>query len=346
MTVCTSQDDLVEAPERRTSNTGALQQSEILVPAVTAERTRFGEMAEALSDTVARTPVGRPTYEVDRRRTRTTKPHGTTGPELKRLSGALRFMEQNCRARRGSLWWATTANGTPRSSIAEIWKRITRLQGRHNIPAYSATTFETRGGLHAHIAFIGNRAIEQAMRRSAFGQMIKVNPVSDRTKLAKYLAKERTPQAGYRRGHMLGGRLKGSHRLDGGGDRVRLSRQLARDAIAAGAVEPWQRTNAKRSVGRKPYRPRRLSRRSPRPAGQIPLLPEIERPVSRLRDFGGGVVPPAVAMEIEFRRRRRGLSQRQLGAKIGRSQGQIANALRGHDPLSSWAVNRLREILP
>jgi len=30
---------------------------------------------------------------------------------------------------------------------------------------------------------------------------------------------------------------------------------------------------------------------------------------------------------------------------IGRSQGQYANAIRGHDPISGAAVNRLREIL-
>jgi hypothetical protein len=82
---------------------------------------------------------------------------------------------------------------------------------------------------------------------------------------------------------MLGGRLKGSHRLPGGGDRVRLSRGLERDAIDAGYVAPWQHTNAKRSTERKPYRLRRLShRKAPRLAGQLSLFPEIERP---FRDF-------------------------------------------------------------
>jgi transcriptional regulator with XRE-family HTH domain len=56
-------------------------------------------------------------------------------------------------------------------------------------------------------------------------------------------------------------------------------------------------------------------------------------------------VPPAVAVEIEFLRRQRGLSQREIAAKIGRSQGQLASALRGHDPISGAAINRLRDIL-
>jgi len=152
----------------------------------------------------------------------------------------------------------------------------------------------------------------------------------------------------YRRELVLGGRLRGSHRLDGGGDRVRLSRDLERDAISAGYVEPWQHTNARRSAERKRYSPRgtqRLRRTAPRLAGQAPLLPELNRPVARLREFGGGFVPPAVRVEIEWRRQQIGLSQAQLASLIGRSQGQLANALRGHDPISGAAVNRLREAL-
>src|ERR1700740_2329029 len=42
------------------------------------------------------------------------------------------------------------------------------------------------------------------------------------------------------------GRIPGSHKLEGGGDRVRLSRELERDAVDAGLVGEWQRTNAKR----------------------------------------------------------------------------------------------------
>jgi predicted XRE-type DNA-binding protein len=75
------------------------------------------------------------------------------------------------------------------------------------------------------------------------------------------------------------------------------------------------------------------------------LFPELEKPVSRLRQFGGGTVPPAVALETEFIRKQKGLSQRQLATLIGRSQGQYANAVRGHDRISAFAVNRLRDVL-
>ena len=270
-----------------------------------------------------------------------------TGPELNRLNNALRFMELYCRPKR-SLWWLHTDKGTPRATIADIQKRITRLQVEYGLRPYNVTAFETRGGLHAHITFIGNREIAERLKGSAvFGEFIQVDLLSDPAGVArKYLAKERTPQAGYGRESVLGGRIRGSHRLEGGGDRVRLSRDLERDAISNGYVENWQRTNARRSAERKSYRLRRLyPHKAPRPAGQLPLLPELSRPVARLREFGGGFVPPAVAMEIEFRRRQLGLSQLELATSIGRSQGQLANALRGHDPISAKVMNRLREIL-
>jgi Helix-turn-helix len=270
-----------------------------------------------------------------------------TGPELNRLSGAVRFMELY--SKRG-LWWLHTNKGTARYTIAAIQKRITRLQVEHGLRPYNVTTFETRGGLHAHIVLIGNREVVERLKSStAFGELVQVDPAPDPGSLArKYLAKERTPQAGYARQHVLGGRLRGSHRLDGGGDRVRLSRDLERDAIDAGYVEHWQHANARRSAGRKPYSPRltqRLRKTAPRPGGQTPLFPEFERPVSRLREFGGGFVPPAVRVEIEWRRQQLGLTQDQLAAMIGRSQGQYANAIRGHDPISGIVVNRLRDIL-
>ena len=272
--------------------------------------------------------------------------HGLTGPELERLSGLGRFMELSC-PRRCRLWWLITDKGSTRAFVAAVQKRITKLQRQRRLLAYNATIFESGGGLHANILFVGNIDIAGRLKASAtFGHRIEVKPVTDLHGLVReYLAKERTPQAGYGREHMLGRRRKGSHRLPGGGDRVRLSEDLKRDAIAAGFVEAWDRTYARRSEERKSYPPRRLTRRAPREAGQLVLLPEIERPVSRLRHFGGGKVPPAVALEIEHLRIRRGLSQRELAARIGVSQGQYANARRGHDPLSAFAVNRVREAL-
>ena len=179
--------------------------------------------------------------------TRTTKTWGITGSELNRLSAAVRFMKLDCHSSRTRLWLLTTDSDTPRFLIAAIWKRITRLQTVFRLPPYSVITFEGRNGLHAHIVFIGTTEIARRLKASRqFGGVIDVRRVTDPHGLFKYLAKERTPQAGYRREHVLGGRLNGSHRLEGGGDRVRLSRQLERDAIDFGYVKPWRHTYAKR----------------------------------------------------------------------------------------------------
>lgn len=279
---------------------------------------------------------------------RTTAPHGMTRQEIDRLSGASHWMQSYLRSRGdGELYYLTTAKGVSRSEVAAIQKRINRLQHDHVFYTYNAWCFETRPKLHAHFLFVGNSAIAAALKRSTFGNSITIGRVYDLHKLVNgYHAKERTPQAGFGREHRLGGRIPGSHKLDGGGDRVRLSRELERDAIEAGLVEPWQRTNAKRKPDRKGYRLRGSgsAARSARLSGQIPLFPEM-KPIARLQAFGGGYIPRAVAAEIEFRRRQRGLSQRQLGALVGRSQGQLANALRGHDPISSAVVNRLRDAL-
>jgi hypothetical protein len=258
-------------------------------------------------------------------------------------------MDRHCSSRAGRirrrLQYLVTAKGTDRSVIDAIQSRITKQQGKLDLPAWRLTVFERGGDLHANMIFVDTGEIAAHLRRSTFADRIKIKPVTDAPGLVRYLSKERTPQAGFRRSHLLGGRVSGSHPLPGGGDRVCASRELERDLLEGGHAAPWDRTNARRSTGRKPYRPRQLTARAPRPAGQLVLLPEVDRPVARLRHFGGGYIPASVAREIEFRRGQRGLSQRELGKLIGRSQGQLANAIRGHDPISATAVNRLRDAL-
>jgi Helix-turn-helix len=245
----------------------------------------------------------------------------------------------------GGLWYLTTAKGTSRDTIAKIQKRIHRLQHDRDFYAYSAWLFETRPKLHAHFLFVGDSAVVERLERGTFGDIILIEPVYDLPGLVNgYQAKERTPQAGFGRKRQLGGRITGSHKLEGGGDRVRLSRELELDAIEQALVEPWQRTNAKRKADRKEYRKRPLTARAPRLSGQILLFPDM-RPVARLQAFGGSYIPRAVADEIEFRREQRGLSQDELASLVGTSQGHLANALRGHDPISARVVNRLRDVL-
>lgn len=221
---------------------------EVLVPSAFRNPERLRDIGQPVSGAAARRIAEPASYVVDGGPQRTAARHGLSGAEIERLSGAIRLMEAYQR-RRSGLWWVTTDKGCSREIIADIGKRITRLQAEYGLPRYGVTVFECRGGLHAHVIYIGTQKIAQRLTSSAaFGGIIKVARVPDPNGLAcKYLAKERTPQAGYRRQHLLGGRIRGSHRLEGGGDRVRLSRNLERDAIEAGHVKSWRHTNAKRN---------------------------------------------------------------------------------------------------
>jgi hypothetical protein len=69
-------------------------------------------------------------------------------------------------------------------------------------------------------------------------------------------------------------------------------------------------------------------------------LPSATRPWR-----ANGARPTLPGNDSEQRARVGSTSQTQLASLIGRSQGQPANALRGHDPISGAAVNRLREVL-
>lgn len=222
---------------------------------------------------------------------RTTAVHGMTGAEVERCSDAIHFMSLHCQRRRSSLWWLTTDKGTSRDKISAIGKRITKLQRRFFLPAYSLTVLETRSALHAHIVFVGNRKIADRLSQSkVFGCEIAVAPVPKPDRLARtYLVKERTPQAGYRRQHLLGGRIPGSHRLDGGGDRVRLSRDLEAESIAGGFLKPWRHSNARRNHQRKPYQ-RRDKRSSAGPLQPIaPTSAANEATLASLESTEGNI---------------------------------------------------------
>ena len=97
---------------------------------------------------------------------KTTEPHGISGQEIKRFDGVVHFMKKHCTGGR-QLWWVSVAHGSSREFIDKVWKRITNLQRDNRLPPYRAMTLEARGGLHAHIAFVGNRNIADRLKGSA-----------------------------------------------------------------------------------------------------------------------------------------------------------------------------------
>ena len=239
-----------------------------------------------------------PSSIVDRlsKQSRTVAPHGMTGAEIDRFSGAGHRMQRYLRDRSisaGELWYLTTAKGcVPRDGCQDP-------EADYIAFSTSATSTPTAPGASRHGQSSTPISYSSAtlrwssdLRRGAFGEIIQIKPVYDLPGLVNgYQAKERTPQAGFGRKRQLGGRITGSHRLEGGGDRVRLSRELELDAIEQALVEPWQRTNAKRKADRKEYRKRPLTARAPRLCWSDPALSRMSKPVARLQAFGGGYIP-------------------------------------------------------
>jgi hypothetical protein len=116
-----------------------------------------------------------------------------------RLDAAVHFM--GLHDAHAELWLLSTTNkNTDRDTIADLQKRVTQLQGRYRLRLYNATTFETAGGLHAHIIFIGIAALAEQLKASKrFGEIIDVRRVTDPQGLVKYLAKERDRRPWWRR---------------------------------------------------------------------------------------------------------------------------------------------------
>jgi hypothetical protein len=195
---------------------------------------------------------------------RTTAPHGIHQDEMRRLSGSCQYLL----TQRRWLWWFTIGDGIQqlppgeaRAIVDDFLKMLATMQKQEGLRQYYVVVWHCTKGMHANIICLANRRILDALKESArFGKYLYREWIYDIHGLAKYLSQEMTPQA-YRAFGRRIDRKDGSHQLPGGGDRVRLSSALKADAIAAGYVTRWKRTNAKRKPpeARKPpkdYRPR------------------------------------------------------------------------------------------
>lgn len=242
-----------------------------------------------------------------------------------------------------------------RAVAAAFRARIVREQARANLPAVWLQVWEAASGLHANVVFAANPVIVAALRRSvtlkpylrgenALRECFDVDRL-----VGSYLTKERRPNV--KGGSWLGTRRKGQHRLgEGGGDRVSVSEALRAELVASGKVQPWKRTYVRRLPKAQPPAP------EPTPVVRLvvsnAVVPEPvqlsmfgDRPVSRLADYGGGIMSAAVAHEVEWHRRRLGMTQDRLAASIGISRPQLTNALHERFGLSRWAAARLRDFL-
>lgn len=167
-----------------------------------------------------------------------------------------------------------------RKTSGEVKSWLVQEQGRSKIPQYWLEVLEVTGGLHSNLVFPANRKIVAKMRKkwpNLFKRKKSIRWVYDWHRLAYgYLAKECTQDAYVKFTKRI--KKTGTHYIDGGGDRVRLSRALKRDALAAKAITPWTTTNAKRSQRKNLHKPAlpkatTLENWLPLPASTEPGLP-------------------------------------------------------------------------
>jgi len=154
----------------------------------------------------------------------TTEPHGLSVAEGKRLNEAAHFVER----RSGSIFVTIGIEADCRELGDKIKNHVVALQRRHDCPAYWLEVLEPSPRLHSHLIVAAPkghmRALIESLRASSvFGSEVNAKRVSDMAGLTNYLSKFATPQAAWKRDFR---RVTGSHRMEG--DRVRLSRELAR----------------------------------------------------------------------------------------------------------------------
>jgi hypothetical protein len=185
-------------------------------------------------------------------RGRTAKPHGIDGPEYRRLSEGTHAI-----ASRGPAIFVSLAgrseNDATRVLADKLKNHIRTFNRRNYAPAFWVEIWETKPGPHFHLIAAAPRRMREALCRSVnasrlLGDLL-ATPVWSMTGLVPgYFREEATPQAWHGAGRNFR-RRKGSHRLPGGGDRVRLSPELAAELRLAGLLEPYRRTNARRAIG-------------------------------------------------------------------------------------------------
>lgn len=242
---------------------------------------------------------------------------------------------------------------------------IVRYQMRAGLPQHWLRVIETTSGLHAHIAFPATPAIVKSLRGSRTfrpylkdgEKAVQLHTRRELDRLCGYLIQEGTVQAAY--AHRLGrseGKRSFPYPAAALGDRVKASPAMQQDA--ADYLRPFKATNSSwkpPALDKRKNRPERAASIAepiilPKPqalklVGQLALNLDEPKPSERLTARCGGVLPPVAAIELEFRRHRAGLTQRELAARSGISQPQIANALAGRRALSRQARQRLLEVL-
>ena len=284
----------------------------------------------------------------------TARVHGITPPEIRHISDGFHRMRTVAHDNGWRGWRVYRVDCAPCADTAYFEQRLTTFQGQAGIAKLWLRVTETWPAVHFHyVVLVDAQVLARCAASTKFndltagrGRVFHFQRIRNDAGW-RYLTKEATPQARWGNPRIWHNPRKGPYRLPGDdiADRVTVSAELAKH------VEPWKRRYRRHKPPGNAYPAERkrpcLTTTAPVLAGQIPLFddPRMKRPVNRLDEFGGGLMPAVVAGEIEFRRHQLGWSQRELARRCGIGQPQLENVLRGHDRLSAWATRRMRDIL-
>jgi hypothetical protein len=295
-------------------------------------------------------PAVSPHYSVNHSVGRTSLGHGQSEHELRRLANGLHFLKRYGEP----CLWVILGDGLldlsehdAREVVRTFTSQVVKAQKRAGLEQYWLRVHESSGGFHSNLVFPAPQGMDSDIRRwEQFGDYLRrddaVQLVYDFNGLTDYLAKERPPNV--KGGWQFGRREKGSHKLGaGGGDRVQFSRALRADVVAAGIVEPWQRTKAKVLV---PSKPAIL-----RPSMHIVVPNAIEAAHTanavQLSLFDTLPEKPYLpSQDLRFFRLVHGYTQAEMAQRIGiRNRSHLANFERGHDGLSAAKQRALRHFM-
>lgn len=247
-----------------------------------------------------------------------------------------------------------------RALVRELKNDIVQQQARAGLPRYWVDMGEAETGYHANILLVApkvrtQRFIERLQGRAAFAGSDVLHIQlwqGSAQRFVSYCSEERTPQAAFVRGIALKPRKPGSHPLgEGGGDRVRLSRELKRDLLEMGRIRPWRRTYASRALPRPEGVLAKVA--EPDPRGLFGELPEQQRPA---RDWVKSrprlklVVPEQLALPLDGAHdiisilRGLGTTHDVIAARLGRSRPQVTNIINRQFGASGLLVRRVLEL--
>lgn len=227
---------------------------------------------------------------------------------------------------------------TARALIRKVKSDICQLQARAGLPKYCIEVLEAKHSVHSHLIAVLPFEDAKRLENYSYGGNITrrgIRAVTDMSGLTDYLLKEIVKPSPKPLG-------------EGGGDRVRLSKALRAELVAAGLIPAdVKSTYASRSL--KPLKPvvpmaavvEAAVASPPQPVSQAPA-PSDPKQVELFPDL-----PPRVDLFalLEATRRAMRLPQRAVASDIGITQGHYANSLRGHDGLGKDARRNALEWL-